>query len=150
VTSDEGTTKRRYNVHDAAEVLGISPEAVRTRLSRGSLDSVREGRRVYVLLEPDLTRHDKDRTDDQTRYVRSLEERVEHLTKLLDGEREANRENRRIIAALTSRIPELESGASPGTPGSPERGGEESPGGQGREEPEGAGERPWWRRMFGG
>jgi DNA-binding transcriptional regulator PaaX len=138
VTSDEGTTKQRYNVRDAAEVLGISPEAVRTRLSRGTLDSEREGRRVYVLLEPDLTRHDKDRTSDQTRYVRSLEERVEHLRELLDGEREANRENRRIIAALTSRIPELESGPSPGAS-------ESSP----PEAQEPAEPRPWWRRWFG-
>jgi hypothetical protein len=146
VTSDEGTTKRRYNVRDAAEVLGISPEAVRTRLSRGTLDSEREGRRVYVLLEPDLTRHDRDRTDDQTRYVRSLEERVEHLRELLDGEREANRENRRIIAALTSRIPELESGPPSETPESPETPASAAAPPEAKEPTE---RRPWWRRVFG-
>jgi hypothetical protein len=151
VTSDEGTTKRRYNVRDAAEVLGISPEAVRTRLSRGSLDSVREGRRVYVLLEPDLTRHDRDRTDDQTRYVRSLEERVEHLRELLDGEREANRENRRIIAALTSRIPELEPGPSPEASESRETSAADAPSTSAPPEAQEPTEpRPWWRRIFGG
>ena len=142
MTSNEGTTKRRYNVRDAAEVLGISPEAVRTRLSRGSLDSVREGRRVYVLLEPDLTRTEP-RSDE--RYIRSLEERVEHLRELLDGEREANRENRRIIAALTSRIPELESGTPSEGPQSSQEATErpsegETPGGQ---------ERGFWGRLFG-
>jgi hypothetical protein len=150
MSSDEHSIKQRYTVPDAAEVLGISPEAIRTRLSRGTLDSEREGRRVYVLLEPDLTRHDKDRTSDQTRYVRSLEERVEHLRELLDGEREANRENRRIIAALTSRIPELESGPSPGASESPETPVEPRPSTTGPPEAEAQAERrPWWLRMFG-
>jgi hypothetical protein len=150
----EGETRRQYSVPDAAEILGISTEAVRTRLSRGKLDSVREGRRVWVLLDPDMTRHDRDLTSGRTvegdRYVRSLEERVEHLTRLLDGEREANRENRRIIAALTSRIPELESGTPSEASGAPETGGEEASRGPGRGEPQEATERPWWRRLFGG
>lgn len=149
----EGEARERYSVPDAAEVLGISTEAVRTRLSRGKLDSVREGRRVWVLLDPDMTRHDRERTTGRTvegdRYVRSLEERVEHLTRLLDGERDANRENRRIIAALTSRIPELPPGASQEPPGSPERDAEGESRGQGPGEPERAGGRPWYRRWFG-
>lgn len=36
-------------------------------------------------------------------------DQVAYLREQLDAEREANRENRRIIAALTQRIPELES-----------------------------------------
>jgi hypothetical protein len=150
MSSDEHSIKQRYTVPDAAEVLGISPEAVRTRLSRGTLDSEREGRRVYVLLEPDLTRHNKDRTSDQTRYVRSLEERVEHLRELLDGEREANRENRRIIAALTSRIPELEPGPSPEASESPETSPADAPSTSSPPEAQEPAEpRPWWRRWFG-
>jgi hypothetical protein len=157
MSSDESTIKRRYNVREAAEVLGISPEAVRTRLSRGTLDSVKEGRRVYVLLERDMTRYDKDRTNDRTyetdRYVRSLEERIEHLRGLLDGEREANRENRRIIAALTARIPELEPGPSPEASGSPQTAPDEAESAEPRPDVPGAQEgarRPWWRRVFGG
>jgi hypothetical protein len=157
MSSDESTIKRRYNVREAAEVLGISPEAVRTRLSRGTLDSFKEGRRVYVLLERDMTKSDKDRTDDRTyeadRYVRSLEERVEHLRELLDGEREANRENRRIIAALTARIPELEPGPSPEATGSPQTDTDEAESAEPRPDAPSAQEgarRPWWRRVFGG
>jgi hypothetical protein len=46
--------------------------------------------------------------DQDDRYTRSLEDQVEYLRRQLDQERDANRENRRIDAALTSRIPELE------------------------------------------
>src|SRR5215212_2879304 len=42
------------------------------------------------------------------RYVRGLEDRVEHLRNELDQERQANRENKLIIAALEERIAELE------------------------------------------
>ena len=147
--------KQRYNVSDAARILGISPEAVRTRLSRGTLESVKEGRRVYVLLKPDVTTSDNDRTDDRTRYVNSLDEQVEYLRGLLDAEREANRENRRIIAGLTSRIPALEAGppadASSEAPGSTENVSEpvhsaDAP--PRRETP--TEPRPWWRRLLGG
>lgn len=40
----------RYTVKEAASVLGISQDAVRSRIKRGSLEVEREGRRVYVLL----------------------------------------------------------------------------------------------------
>ena len=68
----------------------------------------------------------------------------------LDQEREANRENRRIIAALASRIPAIE--ASSETQGASETGEEQ----QGKGEPWTAAAgvqegvlRPWWRRVFG-
>jgi hypothetical protein len=150
MTSDKDSIKQRFTVQEASRILGISPEAVRTRLSREKLDSVREGRRVWVLLEPDITSSDAGRTDDQTRYVRSLEERVEHLRELLDGEREANSENRRIIAALTSRIPELEPGPSPEASESPATSPADAPSTSAPPDAQETAERrPWWRRWFG-
>jgi hypothetical protein len=52
--------------------------------------------------------------DQDDRYTRSLEDQVEYLRRQLDQERDANRENRRIDAALTSRIPELEASVERG------------------------------------
>ena len=149
--TDPSNIKQRYNVADAARLLGISPEAVRTRLSRGKLESVKEGRRVWVLLDPDMTDSDAGRTSDTTeegRYVRSLEEQVEHLRGLLDGEREANRENRRIIAALTSRIPELEPVPPSEAPRMPQEEPEPPSEGEDPEEQQRGVYRPWWRRIF--
>jgi len=82
--------------------------------------------------------------------------RIESLERQLEQANERDRENRRIIAALTSRFPELPAPQEP--PGAPETA--ESPGRQGRsqESPftdeeraqEAVQPRSWWRRVFGG
>jgi hypothetical protein len=67
---------------------------------------------------------------------------------------EANRENRRIIAALTSRIPELEARESPVVgawcypskePGEEEHAATEQPFAEGEPQQR----RSWWGRIFG-
>ena len=107
---DPTPPKRRTTVAEAAEILGISAEAVRGRIRRGTLPVEREGGTVYVLLEvatedrttTDQSRMTDDRPDDRTDLlIAELQDRVRSLE-------EANRENRRIIAALTSRIPAIE------------------------------------------
>jgi len=140
-------------VAEAAEILGISAEAVRGRIRRGTLPVEREAGTVYVLLDTatgsrttsDQSRTTADQSGDRTDLLISeLQDRVRSLE-------EANRENRRIIAALTSRIPAIE--APQEAPDSSDTVEEEPQ----REEPhpatgeaqEGA-RRPWWRRMFGG
>jgi hypothetical protein len=135
-------------VAEAAEALGISAEAVRMRIRRGTLQYERHEGTVYVLLDADHTQHVADASIDRTGLlIAELQDRVRSLE-------EANRENRRIIAALTSRIPELPS-ASPQEPvEAPETATE------GRVEPtpseptegpmaEDTQGRPWWRRLFG-
>ena len=72
-----GADRRRVTVAEAAEILGITAEAVRTRIKRGKLDSVKEppgpAGTVYVLLQADQTEPNldatpqgQDRTSDQT------------------------------------------------------------------------------------
>lgn len=53
----------------------------------------------------------------------SKRRKLQYLDDQLDQKREANRENRRIIAALTSRIPAIEAPSE--TPGSAETGEEQ-------------------------
>jgi excisionase family DNA binding protein len=103
----------RMTVHDAARRLGISEDAVRMRVKRGTLEAEREGGRLYVLLTDEPTTEPTDRTNE---LIAELRDRVRSLESQLDHERDANRENRRIIAALTSRIPELEPPAPPESP----------------------------------
>jgi hypothetical protein len=139
------TANQRMSVHDAARVLGISEDAVRMRVKRGTLKAEREGSRLYVFLTPDPTTDPTDRTDE---LIDELRDRVRSLEEQLGQEREANRENRRIIAALTSRIPAIE--AVPEERESPETASETGM----REEPftdeEGPISRPWWRKILGG
>jgi hypothetical protein len=113
-----GTEQRRVTVAEAAEYLGITAEAVRTRIKRGKLVSVKEPPdrtgTVYVLLRADQTRPNvdptsqgQDQTSDQTatgggdRYTRSLENQVEYLRRQLDEEREARRRADTILAQLS-------------------------------------------------
>ena len=97
------------------------------RVKRGTLEAEREGGRLYVLLDSVPTTDPTDRTDE---LITELRDRVRSLESQLDHERDANRENRRIIAALTSRIPAIEAPQEPSE--SPEPA--ESPGGP-RESP---------------
>ena len=104
---------------EASEILGITAEAVRTRIKRGKLDSVKEPPdrtgTVYVLLEADRTRPNidptlqgQDQTSDQTRpdegLVETLREQVAYLQGVIatrDRELEQRAEEiRRRDAAL--------------------------------------------------
>ena len=135
---------RRLTVAQAADQLGISVDAMRARVKRATVATEREGGRVYVLLDTA-----QDAAQD-TPHTDRTAELIATLQKQLEAEREANRENRRIIVALTSRIPELEA------PSEPRESSEAADEQQGRAQPrpdapvaqEGV-QRPWWRRMFG-
>ena len=150
---DRTPPKRRTTVAEAAEILGISAEAVRGRIRRRTLPVEREGGAVYVLLEgepqgrttADQSRTTADQPDDRTdALIAELQDRVRSLE-------EANRENRRIIAALTSRIPAIEAPQeareSPQTVEEEPQRAEPRPDAPSAQE--GVERRPWWRRIFG-
>jgi hypothetical protein len=157
-------------VADAARLLGLSAEAVRMRIKRGTLNSEKVAGTVYVTLDADPTvNQTAEPTSEQTALVEVLYEQVAYLREQLDQEREANRENRRIIAGLVQRVPELEAAPEPrksDLSASRERGGGDVPPGPREEDPEtvsaasteeGEGvetplreeHRSWWRRLFG-
>jgi hypothetical protein len=118
----------RVTVQEAAEALGITVEAVRSRIKRGKLRREKgEGGTVYVWLDAahtqpdfDQTHHrsqpDTDQADDQTRtdndlrgsrigtqaeLVDSLLDQVAYIRDQLAEEREARRRADTIIAQLT-------------------------------------------------
>jgi len=158
---------RLVTVFEAAELLGISPEAVRARIKRGTLAKAKSpDGTVYVQLdsiEPQSdgyrthdrtsarSRRDGDGTDEETSahalmqaHLDTLEEQLAYLRDQLNQEREANRENRRIIAGLVQRVPELEVPSEPRE--APETVAREA---DGVEPPlDHQEERSWWRRFF--
>jgi hypothetical protein len=137
----------RYTVAEAAEILGTTTGAVRNRLSRGTLQSVKEGGTVYVLVPADIPRDtNRDTADtpgEATALISQMQARIDSLERQLELANERDSENRRIIAALTQRIPELEPAEAPETPTEEA----ERPAATGGAQ-EGA-QRSWWRRMFG-
>ena len=153
----------RFTVPEAARALGISPEAVRNRLSRGTLDSIKENGTVYVLLENDMARSTTDTPNDRPRstagtpgdtpdahvaLVAAKDETINLLRSQLEAEREANRENRRIIAGLVQRVPELEAPRNGHETATVEPDREQHrPSTEGPQE--GTGRRSWWRTWFG-
>jgi hypothetical protein len=149
-------------VAEAADALGVTVDAVRSRIKRGTIAHERKGARVYVLLGADEydTGHDQgtDQVTDQPRsdsgaLISELRARVSSLEYQLEQERQANSEHRRLLAAALERIPPQleapqEARESPETArGEPEGAGHQSAAGGAQE---GVQRRPWWRRMFGG
>src|SRR5215204_1595348 len=139
---------RHYTVSEAARVLGITEAAVRARINRGKLQSEKIENTVYVRLDSDTT---PVNLGDQTALVEALRDQVGMLKQQLNTEQSASAELRRIIAALTQRIPELEAPRQE-PPEAPIEATEQP----GRVEAQAAGggaqegaERPWWRRVFG-
>ena len=161
------TADRRVTVAQAALLLGLSEDAVRSRLKRGTLSKEKDADgTVFVVLDGGRPTTNSDRpttngdrpTTDQTTdqsalalmqaHLDSLGEQLTYIRDQLDQEREANRENRRIIAGLVQRVPELEP---------PRNGRETATAGPDREEPRPAtdgpqkgSDRSWWRRLLWG
>ena len=138
---------------EAADALGITVDAVRSRIKRGTIEHERKGSRVYVLLGADEPRlgHDQDTDQGGDQGTTAPEDRtaelIATLQEQLQAERQAHAEARRLLAAALERIPAIE--AAPGERESPERGSEEESRAPDREEPP-TQERGFWRRLFGG
>jgi len=160
---------RRLTVPEAADELGISAEAVRGRIKRGTIAHERDGYRVFVNLDADQTAtgHDQggDQSTDQARPVELVEvlrEQLSYISEQLEQEREARRRADAIIAQLAQSNEEqartIRAIEAPGSPQDAQHEGQETPGpgpdgpatpdseatGEGNVEP-----RPWWRRIFG-
>jgi hypothetical protein len=156
---EAGADRRRLTVPQAAEALGVTVDAVRGRIRRGKLEAEHEAGAVYVWIDAPASPESDSRgpsstsrgpSADQSGRIEDLREQVAYLRDQLEQSNERDRENRRIIAALTSRIPAIEAPEARESPettaGEPERA-EPRPG---TSETQDGAERPWWRRWFGG
>ena len=169
--SSKGSPDRLATVVEAAEILGITPDAVRSRLRRGTLkrspERGEEGEVLVVLPAPSRTSADQsdDQSGDQSAtdrdasptvaLVEAMQERIEHLGRIIDTRDEEIRRRDTIIMTLTQRIPKIESPsqeAPPAPRGAPEKVSEEPENGRaggrdgGRSEPR----RSWLHRFFFG
>jgi DNA-binding transcriptional MerR regulator len=131
----------RFSYKEAAAALGISTDAVRMRVRRGTLPSERdETGTVRVILDADQLRPDND----DTNLTEHLREEVLYL-------REELRHKDHIIAALVQRVPALEAATNerrdvPASRDAP-AGGYPSTGSP-RGDPQNQSSRGWFRRLF--
>jgi hypothetical protein len=184
VGEDRSATKHRQDrtrvtVAQAAEILGITAEAVRTRIKRGKLDSIKDPPdrtgTVYVLLEVDQTRPNidptlqgQDQTSGQTlrddRLIETLREQVAYLQGVIatrDRELEQRAEETRrrdaalereqqLTAMFADRLRGLEAPQeSSEAPETVEKAPDRAEPHPAAGEPQEGARRPWWRRVFG-
>jgi aspartate/methionine/tyrosine aminotransferase len=143
--------RRRVDLREAAEILDTTVDAVRKRIKRGTLEGDKgEDGKVYVWLDLDQTVNPDDAS--LSALVEAKDETIELLRHQLEQEREANRENRRLLAAALERIPAIEAPQeATGAPEAATESGEGAPYGTSRQEAQDSLQRrhSWWRRFFG-
>jgi hypothetical protein len=142
---------QRHTVKEAAEILGTTVDAVRGRIRRGTLDSVKLDGVVYVLLDSTNREQQSDQSESDEGDGRQLTADQSELVGELRGQidwlrREVERKDT-IIMSLTQRIPELE--APRETRDASGAASEDVSGSRllpsDTEQPR----RSWWRRFFG-
>ena len=118
---DHTDPRRRVSVREAARLLDTTVEGVRSRIKRGSLDSMRVEGTVYVLLTPeqiDRAGQDAQSSPDQTgRPDAALHRLVDEQRGMIEWlQREIERKDT-LLMSLMQRVPELE--AAPDATGAP-------------------------------
>ena len=126
VLAASGTRRESGNlatVHDAANALGVSIDAIRKRIQRGTIPHERhEDGRVYVLLDKASTMQDMsgnaagmvrdtDQDEDPVRY--GTDELVESLRDQIGFLRRELERKDAILLRMVERIPELEISQAP-------------------------------------
>lgn len=176
-TDDQSPSKLRMTVLEAARILGISPEAVRARLSRGTLPKEKDADgAVYVILNADQSVNDtqlngdrtidesqsnSDRTGvhaqangditvDQSGTVEVLQDQIDYLREQLDQERQARTEERRRHDTLMAQLMQrIPEIESPQEPPQASESADEPLPDTNTLDPDAVQRRSWWRRLFG-
>jgi hypothetical protein len=150
---------QRHTVKEAAEVLGTTVDAVRGRIRRGTLHSLKLDGVVYVLLDATSREQQNDQSEAEADDARQLtgdeaglaadqSELVGELRGQIDWLRREVERKDTIIMSLTQRIPELEAPPAPrDAPETASPRSDRSTAPEDTQEP--AQRRSWWRQFFG-
>ena len=162
-------TGRRLTVAQAADALGVTVDAIRSRIKRGTIAHIREGERVYVLLGDDQGTTSPDQGSDQGsaqyaghsdddghhRHEHAGGDHHDHRDELVEELRnrvryleEESRRKDHLLAAALERMPAIEAPREAPQAPHEEAEGTDAPN-TGAGPQEGAQHRSWWRRWFG-
>src|SRR5215203_3899815 len=139
---------QKLSVPDAAKALGVTPEAIRQRIKRGTIEFEHtEDGRYYVYISPSEASQASVEVGngvENTVQNATLLDYVEILKREVEDWKEEARRKDAILMTMAQRIPELEAPREPreeSVSASEERGDSEIP----HDEEH----RPWWVRLFG-
>ena len=108
-TGEPQANHERLTVAQAAAALGITEGAVRSRIKRGTLPTVKEGGTVYVLLGGGTSQANQSTNSgvpgDQSALIGALRDQIEDLRRERDEWREQSRITDRLLSAAMERIP---------------------------------------------
>ncbi len=113
------TTDRRVTVSEAATLLGLSEDAIRSRLKRGTLRKEKAPEGTVMVVLGDGDQRDRPPTDqatdhlDQALLIRRLENEVDYLRQEVEDWKEESRRKDAIIMTMAQRIPKLEPASEP-------------------------------------
>lgn len=158
--------ERRVPLREAAQLLGVSKDALRQRIRRGTIRSEKgEDGRVYVYVDAStdavqgapLKAPPPVGESAPGEMVDELRDRLRYVETQLQAEREAHAESRRLLLAALEKIPpaiEPPSEQARERRESPEMADDEQQGrgpvpAAGGPREEGAERRSWWREFFG-
>jgi hypothetical protein len=142
--------RSKLDVKQAAQVLGISTDAVHKRVKRGTLEAEKdEDGRVLVWIDNEDNGYISSSQGVQPLLVPHLESENEFLRQELERRAEELSEMRRIIAALVQRVPELEPAKQQEPTPKPRESPETVSEAEGKGEPPEEERRPWWQRWLG-
>ena len=138
-------------MYQAAEALGVTVDAVRGRIKRGTIEHERDGNRVYVILAADESDTGRDQPTDQYGESGALISQLRDENAYL---RDENRRKDEIIMQQAMTMRQLSAAPPQESPGASETV-EEEPGAMEPrsgtphpEPPQESERRPWWQRWF--
>ena len=146
----------RATVEEAAKLLGLSENAVRKRIERGTLRSEKVDDIRYVLLDGAMPQHALNMPTDislMQAHLDSMQEQLSYLKAIIHTRDEEIRRKDHLLAATLERIPAIE--APPDTPSesreSPVADAEpRSDTSDTQQTPPQQEKRSWWRRLIEG
>jgi len=105
-------TDRRVPVVEAAKLLDLTPDAIRARLRRGTLqkETGPDGETLVVLDADTTARSETGRSTEQTtvHYINALKSHIDSLERELEDRKEEGRRKDHLLAAALERIPSIE------------------------------------------
>lgn len=95
---------KKISIKEAAQILGISEQAVRKRISRGTLDSIKEQGHIYVILED--SSEQKMEKEDYEQFFNFFLENIEKKDKEIKELKEMLKQKDQKIDRLQDEVKE--------------------------------------------